>query len=191
MVALPVACLLAVFSIVQAQQAAIDPLAKIEGKTIQSKYNADFGLTDALPVVPGRLEASSLAAQKCMFPGNVKDFGCEAGVQMFSMVMEDCQTPWVLCYCPTSDATPDEIISAFGLIPIGLRRHIEKLHVYPSTSQAPVDTLGLYSTNEVFVVDQAGVTDSLHVYLHESMHAADEEGRYSKSPEWAAAYRRR
>lgn len=152
MIILSFAYSLAVLSLVQAQ----DPLSKIEGKTIQSKYNADFGLTDALPSVPGRLEASPLAAQQCMFPDNVEDFGCSSGVQMFIMTMDDCGTPWILCYCPLAEATPDQVLSAFGLIPIGLRRHIEKLHFYPSNSKAPVDTLGLYSTNEVFVVDQVG-----------------------------------
>lgn len=144
MIALSLACFIALLLSPLGLAQKPDPLAKITGKTIQYEYNADFGLMDDLPVIPGRLEPSPLAAQTCQFPEGLEDFGCSSGVQMFVITLEDCATPWTLCYCPLSEATPEQALAAFGRVPIGLRRNVEVFHLYPSSAKIPDSGLGFY-----------------------------------------------
>ena len=161
MIALSLACFIALILSPSGLAQKPDPLAKITGKTIQFEYNADFGLMDDLPVIPGRLEPSPLAAQTCQFPEGLEDFGCSSGVQMFVVTLEDCATPWTLCYCPLSEMTPEQALAAFGRVPIGLRRSkfaassiatsvrsncldVEIFHLYPSSAKIPDSGLGFY-----------------------------------------------
>lgn len=89
------------------------------GKRIQAGHDSDFGLGRYLPSVNGTLSSPSRADERCAFPPSLQDFGCQAPVEMYSMEIEDCGTPWTLCYCPGAEGSAEDAMEGFSSIPIG------------------------------------------------------------------------
>lgn len=97
--------------------------------TQQSNFDS-FNLRDSLRSVPHSFEEMPSIGEVCKPPGE-KDCPAPARMRAYSMHFDDCAGSWMLCYCTSSEVSPEQTTEALSRVPVGIRRQIRDVAVYP------------------------------------------------------------
>ncbi|EIN06297.1 hypothetical protein PUNSTDRAFT_127630 [Punctularia strigosozonata HHB-11173 SS5] len=98
-------------------------------KPPQSAAFTGFDLLD-IPAPPYRLSQLSDLPNEC---ANLTGSGasCPSAMIGYSAGYDDCASPWTVCHCITSNITIIEAVEHLARIPVGLRRNIGTVMVFP------------------------------------------------------------
>jgi hypothetical protein len=111
----------------------------------QEPQQPDFSSFDLLdvPAPSYRLSVLDDLPEECAnFTSPSPNAECPTSMIGYSAGYGDCASPWTMCHCITSNITIIEAVEHLARVPVGLRRNIGTVMVFP----APLQTSDSYTT---------------------------------------------